>query len=211
MIARALRRLRGDARGATIVEFAIVTPVMLTLVMGLGEIAYQGYAQSVLTGAIQKAGRDSTIQGATAQTAQIDAVVIGQLSQLKSGWTADCSATPPTNRPTYCSTRKSYANFASIAPEFYFDDNKNNRYDAATECFMDTNGNSNWDADPGITGQGGANDVAVYTLTATYPRIFPVFGLIGLARSATLKGSTTLKNQPWATQTTYSVVKKCPN
>ena len=210
MIARLTARLNGDDRGATLVEFAIITPVMLMLIMGLGELCYQGYMQAVLTGAVQKAGRDSTIQGNGNQTAAIDAVVIGQLKQLRSGWTADCSGSPPANAPTYCSTRKSYANFATVAPEPFVDSNKNGLYDATVDCFTDMNGNGVWDADPGIGGQGGANDVAVYTVTITFPRIFPVFKMIGLSNSITLNGATTLKNQPWATQATYTPVQKCP-
>lgn len=210
MIARPLQRLRTDARGATIIEFAIVAPVMLTMIMGLSELAYQGYAQAVLTGAIQKAGRDSTIQGNGGQSAQIDAVVMAQLGQLRSGWTANCSSNPPANAPTYCSSRKSYASFLTVAPEPYTDANNNKQYDAASECFTDLNGNGVWDVDPGVSGQGGANDVAVYSIVATYPRLFPVFKLIGLSNVVTLTGSTTMKNQPWATQNSYTPAKKCP-
>ena len=202
------RRLCTDRRGATLVEFAIIAPVMMTLLSGMCELAYQGYLQSVLTGAIQKAGRDSTIQGNGSQSAQIDAAVIAQLGQLASGWTANCSATPPATTRTYCSTRKSYANFMNVGPEPYVDTNANNQYDAATECFTDVNNNKVWDS--GITGQGGANDVAVYTITITYPRLFPVAGLIGMSRTATLSASTTLKNQPWATQNVFTPQQVCP-
>lgn len=69
-LSRSLRHLRRDQAGATIVEFAFVLPVMVLLLMGLGEILYQEYAQSVLTGALQKAGRDSTIQ--SADTSAVD-------------------------------------------------------------------------------------------------------------------------------------------
>ena len=50
----------------------------------------------------------------------------------------------------------------------------------------------------------------MYTIAVTYPRIFPVFKLIGMSNAVTLNGSTTLKNQPWATQSTYTPVQKCP-
>ena len=56
-----IQRLRTDCRGATIIEFAIVAPVMMFLLMGLGDLLYQLYLQSILDGALQKAGRDSTI------------------------------------------------------------------------------------------------------------------------------------------------------
>ena len=65
MSRRPLARLRRDRRGVTVVEFAFVLPVMLVLMMGMMELGYQAYVQSVITGAVQKAGRDSGIQGAT--------------------------------------------------------------------------------------------------------------------------------------------------
>ena len=211
MIGHALRTLRGDERGATMIEFAIITPVMLGLIMGLGELSYQGYMQSMLTGAVQKAGRDSTIQGNGSQTTQLDAVVIAQLNQLRSGWTQNCSATPPATAPTYCSTRKSYANFLTVGPEQFVDTAGTGVYDSTRDCFTDVNGNGVWDSDPGVSGQGGANDVTVYSITVTYPRAFPVFGLLGMTKSATLNGSTTLKNQPYATQNAYTPVQICPH
>ncbi len=197
MIARVVRRLRGDERGVTIIEFAIVTPVMLVLIMGLGELAYQGYVQSVLTGSVQKAGRDSTIQGNGTQTAQIDSVV------MQAVWTVAKNA-------TYTSTRESYSTFGQIAPEPFVDSNHNGQYDAATECFTDTNGNNVWDADPGASGQGGASDVTVYSINISYPRLFPVFKMIGLPSIAALTATTTLKNQPWATQSVTASKQVCP-
>ena len=68
----ALRALSRNSRGVTVVEFAIVAPVMMMLLMGLSDLAYQIYAQSILNGALQKAGRDATIQGAANNTAAID-------------------------------------------------------------------------------------------------------------------------------------------
>ena len=38
---RTLHRLARDRRGVTIIEFAIVLPVMLLMMMGLGDLLYQ--------------------------------------------------------------------------------------------------------------------------------------------------------------------------
>lgn len=200
MTKRFARRLLGATSGATLIEFAIVTPVMLSLIMGMGELAYQGYVQSVLTGSVQKAGRDSTIQGNGSQTTQIDAVV------MQAVWTVAKNA-------TYTSTRKSYSTFsqaAQVTPEPFTDGNHNGQYDAATECFTDTNGNNTWDADPGLNGQGGASDVTIYSINISYRRLFPVFGLVGMSPVAALNATTTLKNQPWATQSVYTPKQVCP-
>lgn len=192
---RALRSLRRDRRGATLVEFAIVCPVMLLLMMGLGDMLYQIYAQAVLNGAVQKAARDSGIEGGAANTATID----GQVSSIVGKVVGNA---------TFVATRKSYDSFSEVAPEPFTDTNGNGIRDAG-ECFTDENGNGTWDADPGLAGQGGAGAVTLYTVTATYPHIFPVGRLLGWTGSQVISASTLLKNQPYATQTTNANVTVC--
>lgn len=193
-------RLAADRRGATIVEFAIIAPVMMLLIMGLCDICYQGYVQAVLTGALQKAGRDSTIQGndAAAATTAIDGKVMTAVRSIA-------------RAASYTSSRKSYSKFGDVAPERFDDNNNNNSYDAASECFYDINGNGIWDADPGATGQGGASDVVVYSITVTYPRLFPLAGLAGWPNTQSVSSTTILKNQPYKLQASGSAtVKICP-
>jgi Flp pilus assembly protein TadG len=179
-------RLRRDRRGVTIVEFAIVVPVMLMLIMGLGELTYQGYVQSVLTGAVQKAARDSGIESAT-MTA-IDQTVENTVRAVAGK--AQFVPAP---------TRKSYSSFSAMAPEPFTDSNGNGQYDKG-ECFSDVNHNGVWDTDPANSGQGGASDVTVYTVTATFPRLFPIAQWIGWGDTATIHATTILKNQPYKTQ-----------
>ena len=198
-----------DRRGATIVEFAIILPVMMMLIMGLGEMLYQEYIQAVLNGAVQKAGRDSGIQGGADQTGTIDASVIGMIGSVLPVPTQNCSG-QNTTIATYCSTRENYDTFTEVAPEPFNDTNGNGKCDAG-ESYSDENGNQQWDADPGISGQGGANDVTLYSMVLTYPRFFPVAALLGFSNTATLTSSTLLKNQPYAAQTITTIVQRtCP-
>jgi len=95
-----------------------------------------------------------------------------------------------------------------VAPEPFTDSNGNGVRDPG-ECFTDENGNGSWDQDPGAAGQGGASAVTVYTMTATYPRLFPVAGLLGWPKTQTISATTLLKNQPYATQTTTANVTVC--
>lgn len=189
------RKLAADERGVTVVEFALILPVMLLMLMGFMELAYEGYVKAVLVGALQKAGRDSTIQGSTAVASTIDASVMTMVK------TAAPSATG-------VSTRKSYASFGYISPEPFTDTNKNGVRDAG-ECYTDVNGNKTWDADPGTSGQGGASDSVVYTMTVTYPRLFPLYSSMGWASTTTATDSTILKNQPYATQASSSPATVC--
>ena len=194
---RRLRDLARDRRGATIIEFAIVAPVMLSLIMGLGDLMYQTYLQSILDGAVQKAGRDSSLEdSATSQTA-LDAKVEAMVKSIA-------------KNATFTYNRRSYSTFALVKPEFFYDDNSDGVHQP-TECFDDVNKNNQWDADPGRESQGGANDVTRYTVAVTYPRIFPVAKLIGFAASNTLTASTLLKNQPYKTQLAYTIPKVCPS
>jgi Flp pilus assembly protein TadG len=190
-----IRTLRDDRRGAALVEFALVTPVMLIMLMGFGDMLYQVYTQSILNGELQKAARDSGIEGGAASTSTIDAKVQTMVKKIAPS-------------ATFTSTRKSYDSFSEVAPEPFTDTNGNGIRDPG-ECFTDENGNGTWDQDPGATGQGGASAVTVYTMTATYPRLFPVAGLLGWPTTQTVSATTLLKNQPYATQTTTANVTVC--
>lgn len=191
-----LYSIRDDRRGATIIEFAIILPVLMMLLMGLFDLMYQVYAQSILTGAVQKAGRDSAIEGGADGSAAIDTAVLDQIGSL-------------VNIVDHDSERRSYKTFSSIKPEVFDDVNGNNRYDGE-DCFDDINGNGTWDQDPGATGQGGADDVTLYTFSVTYSRVFPVMTLLGRPSDVTLTARTLLKNQPYQQQTTYAVEHICP-
>lgn len=200
----ALRRLvsrRGDTRAATVIEFAIVSPVMMMMIMGLGDVLYQIYAQSLLNGALQKAGRDSSIQGGDILGSTLDGKVVSIVGTIVKNPANSCAAAP--SGATWCSTRRNYDNFTEVAPEPFTDTNGNGQRDPG-ECFSDVNNNGTWDADPGANGgfggQGGASAVTLYTMRITYPRLFPVAGLLGWSSTATIKATTLLKNQPYATQ-----------
>jgi len=193
--ARFIPALRDDRRGAVLVEFAILAPVMLVMLMGIFDLLYQVYAQSILNGELQKAARDSGIEGGAANTTVIDAKVQTMVKKIAPS-------------ATFTSTRKSYDTFSEVAPEPFTDSNGNGVRDPG-ECFTDENGNGSWDQDPGAAGQGGASAVTVYTMTATYPRLFPIASLLGWPTTQTVSATTLLKNQPYATQTTTANVTVC--
>lgn len=192
---RRLGALAPDARGSGVAEFAILLPVMLIAVMGASEVTYQAYLQAMIEGAVQQAARSSTIQGGAERAADFDAQVTTAVRRLN-------------KTAVLTFDRQNYATFLAIAPERYDDNNNNNRRDPG-ECFDDINKNSTWDVNPGTSGQGGANDVAAYYITVTYSRIFPISAKIGWAKQNTLRFTTYLKNQPYATQAARAVTQVC--
>ncbi|MFM6931249.1 MAG: TadE/TadG family type IV pilus assembly protein [Novosphingobium sp.] len=191
------RALLRDTRGVTVVEFALIAPVLLVLLMGIYDVGYQLYASSVLQGALQKAGRDATIEGAATTTSTIDQRVSDQIKMV-------------VPNATLAFSRKAYATFGTVSkPEDFSDLNSNGTCDKG-EPYEDINGNSMWDTDRGKTGQGGAKDAVLYSVTMTYPRPLAVAPMIGLSNTVTVKTETVLRNQPFGIQDITKVNRNCP-
>lgn len=189
MIRACFARLRTDQRGATIVEFALVAPVLLLTIMGLFDMAYNMYSTAMLQGAIQKAARDATLEGATPATvdARVAAAVHGVV---------------PSARLSY--SRKAYFSFTDVGqPEDFTDVNANGVCDNG-EPYEDANANDSWDADRGSIGNGGARDAVLYTVTVTYDHAFPLNGFAALTGSYSTKSETVLRNQPFGLQAAES-------
>jgi Flp pilus assembly protein TadG len=192
----ALKRLAADTRGLTVIEFALISPTLLVLMMGTFDMGFRTYATSVLQGEVQKAARDATLETGSSAGAALNTRVQNQVSRVISNG-------------TWTFTRKSYASFTRAGQAENFTDSNGNGSREAGECYQDENGNSNWDVDVGLTGQGTSDDIVMYTASVTYPRLFPMYGLLGWTQNETISASTTLRNQPFGTQTTYTVTARC--
>lgn len=184
---RLRRRLGRDTRGATIVEFAIVTIPMTVMMCGLFDLGYRQYIAVQLQDAIDQAARKVTV-GTGTTTAQLTAIVSAKIK-------------PIANNATVTITPTSYDTFEHVAtPEPITTDTAPlGKYNQG-DCFLDVNGNGVWDADAGETGTGGSDDIVVYTATVTYPAIMPMFGLLGWSTTEKVTGTAMMKNQPYASQ-----------
>jgi Flp pilus assembly protein TadG len=203
-MSRAMRSVRGIAtciRGATIIEFAMVAPVLMLVLMGLFDVAHLVYVKSQLTGLMQKAARDSTLedQSTLAGQAVLDNNVISQVKMLAPG------ATVLTSRRFY----RNYNDATAKVPEYWGDTDHDGKCDA-NESYTDANGNGVWDADGGDGGSssatpgGGAQDRTIYTVNVTFTRLFPLWSFIGASSQAKLSAKTILANQPYSDQSSYS-------
>jgi Flp pilus assembly protein TadG len=185
--------VRRDQAGATIAEFGLILPVMVLLLMGAFDVGHTLYATTTLQGAVQKATRDSGLETATsAQQAIIDARVTQQVKALAAN-------------ATITITRRNYRSFAAATAvmEQYTDTNNNGICDN-NEPFDDDNHDGARNQ-AGTSGQGGAKDTVLYTVVATYPRMFPLANLIGIPRTTTIKASTVMNNQPYGDQVQAAV------
>ncbi len=183
-----MRSLAKDERGATLVEFGFVAPILVVLVMGVFDIAHTQYTSALLNGAMQRAGRDLTLESAGSQQSTIDGRVVSIVSEVLP------------NTVTVELEKLSHFDFSDIGqPEFFTDDNGDGICNN-NELFEDMNDNGQWDPDRGQAGIGSARDAVLYTATVTYPRVFPMASLIGLDENVTLEASTVLRNQPFDEQ-----------
>jgi len=198
-----LRRFRDDQRGATLVEFAMVAPVMGLVLLGGFDVGHTLYLRAVLQGALQKAARDSTLENnnSTDQLATIDKKVSTQALALNKN-----------AKITF--TRRFYRTFtdAAAARAETWTDNDGDGICNNGEPYEDANQNGVWDADGGNAGQGGARDTTLYSVKVSFPRLFPVYHFIGGSDQTVVSASTVLRNQPYADQSSYKapVVRNCP-
>ena len=191
-----LDRLRADEAGAGITEFALIAPALLMSVFGLFELSHTVYTSTMLQGAIQQAARSSTIEGARVTEGDIDAEVTRAVRRIVPG-------------ATVLFARKAYTNFADVGRAEDFNDLDDNGTCGNGEPFEDANGNGVWDADRGITGNGGARDAVLYEVTVQYDRMFPVAEFIGFDPQVSMQSATVLRNQPFGPQNVPASVGNC--
>lgn len=182
-----LHRLARDSRGVTAIEFAFAMPVMALMLMALFDLGFQVYAQSVLQGSVQQAARASTLEtGGTNQSA-LDTAVEASFHEVI-----------PNAQLAF--VRKNYSNFEDVGLAEEFTDTNNDGICNNGEAFEDINNNGTWDADRGADGIGGARDAVLYSVSASYPRVFPFHSFVGLPEQIVVDGSTVLRNQPFDEQ-----------
>jgi hypothetical protein len=200
MIGGFAARLRSNQRGTTLMEFAFVAPTLSLMLLAAFDFSYGQYVGSVLQGEVQKSGRDAALEGSTSALASLDGRVRTRVDTL-------------VENATYTITRKNVASFerAGQAEPFIDAVHGGNPLDGICnqgEAYTDENGNSSFDsaATAGSDGQGGARDITVYSVRVSYPRLFPLNGLLGLPTTVTQTATTVLRNQPFGQQATRTPV-----
>ena len=110
MRAERIRKTQENEKGQSLVEFALVVPLLLLLVIGIAEFGRAWMAQNVLTGAVREAARIAAVQApgggwnglaATARGNQVlaSAGIATTVSVLDPGPYGDVTATVTYNFP----------------------------------------------------------------------------------------------------------------
>lgn len=186
---RTFQGLGKDNSGSSLIEFAVIAPVLLAFTIGLVDLGYTGFTQVSLDTAVAQAARDAiaTSKGCIDNEARV--------TTIKDSITASMKGFLQTEDPEI--TLKSYADFSSVhPPEPFTDTNGNGRYDQG-EPFDDIfNQNSMWDDDPGqVDDAGGPGGIVLYTAKFYLKRIVPPIRYIELS-DPVLQASTIVRNEP---------------
>ncbi|ASK87790.1 TadE/TadG family type IV pilus assembly protein [Sphingorhabdus sp. SMR4y] len=193
------RALKRDDGGAALVEFALVSPVLILLIMGMLDLGHRIYATAILQGSVQKAARDASLDDGSANASAID----DRVKELM------LPVLQPEPISDFEFTRKNYSDFSDVAQPEDFTDTNNDGECNNGEPYDDVNGNDSWDADRGAAGQGNAKDAVLYTVKVTYPRLFPMAGLVGMSQDEVIQASTVVRNQPFGEQSDRGEIKNC--
>ncbi|HEU5048390.1 MAG TPA: TadE/TadG family type IV pilus assembly protein [Rickettsiales bacterium] len=191
------QRFRKSEQGATAVEYAIVAPILLLLLLGTIEYGLVMYASAVLEGSTNAAARlaktgynNTSTSGTCASPTQTRQQYITCVIQTR------VSGLLKANLLTVSS--KSYSDYGNIGePEPYTDINGVGHY-VVGDPYTDINGNGQWDSDMGAAGLGGPGDIVVYTASYPWPIFTPMIQqFFGNNGTYTITSSAVVKNEPY--------------
>lgn len=199
-----IRRVAASNSGISIVEFGLIAPVFMVMLMGVLDLGHTLYMQSVLQGTVQKAARDASLEtgGTAASQTAMDTAIGDQAKRLAK------NATVTITRTSF----RDYTKAASRTKEPFTDATSGTYANGVCdhgEPYEDSNDSGSWDIDNGRAGQGGAKDSTILSTQVVYPRLFPFMEAVGLPANVTIKAATVLVNQPFGDQAAVTV-RNCP-
>lgn len=175
-----LRTVAQCAKGAVLVEFALLLIPLCIFIMGTMEVGYRIYAVSVSNGAIRQAARMASTGAFTGS--EIDAHVTDQIKSFHSSATVQI-------------VKKSYSDFTGVGLS---EPVTSGSVASGSYCFDDINNSGTLD-DQGIDGLGRAEDVIYYEVTTTYPTLFKFNqNVLNFSPTTVVKLNTILSNEPYA-------------
>jgi hypothetical protein len=183
------RPVLAQQSGATIVEFALIFPIFLTLILGGWQLSYIGWAGNRLESAVREASRVGITgdEGTTTRKQLIENSVIKAMSSISmaSGGTITFQS-------------RAYPSFASLnnPGEPYDDINKNNICDPG-ETFYDYDGDAKRSTtDISTPGVGGPGDIVRYEVTYPMKLFVPLAKkLFGDGQKIDLRTRTVVQNE----------------
>ena len=183
-----LREFLVADRGAALVEFAFAGPIIIMMLMGIIEVSMVIFMNIMVESGVRDAARFGLTGSEVAGYTRED-YIVELVNERTMGLLNITSANVDV---------RIYESFEAISEaEPYVDANVNGEYDVG-EMFTDTNGNGDWDGDPGTPGAGGSDDIVVYRVTANWAILTSYLAnLLGDDGLFTISSSIAVRNEPW--------------
>jgi hypothetical protein len=193
------RSLRRDRSGIAATEFGLVAPVLFMMIMAGFDAGYSVYLQSVAAGTLEDKARQASLSGST--ESQFDFRVRSAMRKILPDYAQA--------NDNIVLTKKNYTDYSRIdaAEKITTDVDEDGELDVG-DCWLDEDGNGEYGTNEGADGLGGADDGVYYTVTLTFPRLFPLASMIGLSEDQTITVRTLVINQPYGTQEARETVCK---
>ena len=180
------RSLRICDAGQAMIEFALLVPVFIGLLLGILEFSGVLFAQTLLEGGAREASRFG-ITGNTDEGVGREATI----RQIIEDNTFGVIDIDELDIETLV-----YESFGDVGqPEPFTDENGNGDFDDG-EPFDDVNGNGSYDEDMGVAGLGGAGDIVVYRLSYDWDIMIPMFEPF-FGETVQLDASIAVRNEPF--------------
>lgn len=183
-------RLQASESGITSVEFAIIAPVFLLMIMGIIEFALIMFTSSVMESATNN----------TARLGKTGYIVPG-ITRMQTIVNNVAARTAGLLDPTQITVSSTvYSNFNDIGqPEPCVSPVTPPCPGVATVNFVDVNGNGTWDSDMGQAGLGNPGDVVVYTVSYPWRVVTPLINVI-TGTTINITTRTVVRNEPYETE-----------
>lgn len=160
-----------DQRGVSALEFAMLFPLLLLLILGTVEIAFVMMIDASLELAVRDASRYGMISPATAAETRDQ-----RIRDIVENWLGRWLSDPQ----DIAIDVRTYAAFDNIGePEPFADDNGNGTWDAG-EDYQDLNDDGVWNADMGTAGAGGREEIVLYDVSFTRPTVTGILTMVGI-------------------------------
>lgn len=174
--------------GASALEFALISPVLLLMTIGIIEISLMMLTQNVMESATFVASRLGKT-GYIANQMTREETILQALHDSAEGLLDTTKVTIAT---------ESYNEFGDVGdPEPFVDANANGVHDNG-ENYTDVNANGHYDTDMGAAGEGNSGQVVVYTVSYPWHVVTPILSaIVGDHGVFSLTARTVVKNEPF--------------
>ncbi|NBO18658.1 MAG: pilus assembly protein [Proteobacteria bacterium] len=182
-----IRRFIRQQEGATIIEFAVVAPVLFLMLAGIIELGLILFTTSALEGATNVGARIGKT-GFTSGGLSREDYIRSEIVRLTGGFL---------NTSQLNISILSYSSFSNIGqPEPCLSPTTPPCPGVSGVNFVDINGNNQWDADQGSASAGGSGSVVLYRVTYPWRLFTPIMAsILGSGGIYTITATSAVRNE----------------